>query len=146
IEVQLPFIQFIYSEAPRILPIAMKEQSPRTAEALAEELLEGVKKLGRDAIFIASTDMSHYEPHDLVMKKDLETFEKIAQGDTRKFFEHIVKNDVSMCGPGGVMVLMHLSRILGGRAELLKYATSGDVTGERDAVVGYLSARFSLRK
>lgn len=146
IEVQLPFIQFIYGSGVKIIPIAMKEQSPRVAEALASDIMESIRKYGRDAIVVASTDMSHYEPHDIAVKKDMEAFEKISEGDPSKFFEFIVKREVSMCGPGGVMVLMFLQKKLGGgRPVLLKYATSGDVTGDREAVVGYLSARFPIK-
>lgn len=146
VEVQIPFLQHIYGSAVKILPLVMKEQSPRVAEAVARDLLEGIRKLGRDAVLIASTDMSHYEPYDEAIRKDLAAYKKIEEGDPVKFFEFIVKEDISMCGPGGVMVIMHMQRELsGGRAKLLKYATSGDITGDKEAVVGYLSARFPLK-
>jgi len=146
VEVQIPFIQFLYGDGVKIVPIVMKEQSPRVSEALARELLESFEKLGRDAIVIASTDMSHYEPHSTAVRKDLEAFKRISEGDPESFFKFIVENDVSMCGPGGVMVLMHLRKLLGGgEPVLLKYATSGEVTGDMEAVVGYLSARFPAK-
>ncbi|MGC9115089.1 MAG: AmmeMemoRadiSam system protein B [Fervidicoccaceae archaeon] len=146
IEVQLPFIQFIYGDGVKILPIVMKEQSPRVAEALAHELLDSLTKYKRDFLIIASTDMSHYEPHSTASEKDSKAFEKIKEGDPSKFFEFIIKKEVSMCGPGGVMVLMFIRMKLGGANPiLLKYATSGDVTGDREAVVGYLSAMFPIK-
>lgn len=143
IEVQLPFLQFIYGKEVKILPIALKEQTPSIAERIADEIIEASEKLGKDTLIIASTDMSHYEPKEVAAKKDLAAFEKMKSRDIKAFFEFITKNDVSMCGPGGVMVLMHISqKIRAPEPLLLKYATSGDVTGDLEAVVGYLSARF----
>ncbi|MEM4663314.1 MAG: AmmeMemoRadiSam system protein B [Desulfurococcaceae archaeon] len=49
-----------------------------------------------------------------------------------------------MCGPGGIMVLMEIARIMGGKAVLLKHATSGDVQGDKSAVVGYASIKFFI--
>jgi AmmeMemoRadiSam system protein B len=144
IEVQLPFIQYIYEDKDvRILPFSVLNQMPFIAEKLASEIEEAVKTLDKDVIIIASTDMTHYEPHDTARKKDLKAFEMMQTLDHNKFFEYITRNNVSMCGPLGVMVLMILEKKRGGKTpELLKYSTSGEVTGDLEAVVGYLSARF----
>ncbi len=145
IEVQLPFIQYVYKDKVKILPISVLNQMPKIAERLAEELLEAIEELGKDAIIIASTDMTHYEPHDIAVKKDLDTFEIIKTLDHEQLFRFITENNVSMCGPLGVMVLMIIAKKNGGPTpELLKYATSGEITGDKEAVVGYLSARFPL--
>ncbi len=146
IEVQLPFIQYIYGSEVKILPIAVLNQIPPIAEKLAVELDEALEKLGRDAVIIASTDMTHYEPHEKAVEKDMGAFERIRTLDHKSLFEYLIKNNVSMCGPLGVMVLMIEAKRKGaGEPQLLKYATSGEITGDKDAVVGYLSARFPLK-
>ncbi len=143
IEVQLPFIQFVYGNDVRILAIAAMDQRPQTAIALAEELIEALDRLGKDAVIIASTDMSHYEPHEIAVEKDMRAFKAMRTLDPDKLYKVIIENNISMCGPLGAMVLMHMARRLGGKEpEILRYATSGDVTGDKSAVVGYLSAVF----
>ena len=146
IEVQLPFIQYIYKDEDiRILPISVLNQLPNVAEKLAKEILKAKEELNKDIIIIASTDMTHYEPHDNAVKKDLSTFESMTTLDYKQFFKHITTHKITMCGPLGVMVLMIMEKALNNKKPvLLKYATSGDITGEKDAVVGYMSVRFPL--
>ncbi|HEW63656.1 AmmeMemoRadiSam system protein B [Fervidicoccus fontis] len=145
IEVQLPFLQYIFQKDFQILPIVLMRQTPKVVEKIAEELLDATEHLGRDFTIIASSDMSHYEPYDVAKRKDLKAFEMIKKRDINLFYNYLETENVSMCGPGGVMILMTISKMKNGREpEILKYATSGDLTGDKDAVVGYLSAKFPI--
>ncbi len=145
VEVQIPFLQYIFGDV-RIVPIVLMLQTPNIAKDLAEAIYKASEKLGRDIVFIASTDFSHYVPHETAYKKDHMAIEKILNIDPEGLYNTIEKYDISMCGPGPVMTLLYLAKKCGiTRAELLKYATSGDVTGDKGLVVGYASIRVPLK-
>ncbi len=145
VEVQIPFLQYLFGRV-NIVPIVLMLQTPSVAKDLAEAIYEASEKLGRDIVFIASTDFSHYEPHEVAYKKDRLALERILNVDPEGLYEVVNRNNISMCGPGPVMVLLYLAKIYGvTKAELLKYATSGDVTGDRSLVVGYASVRVPLK-
>ena len=142
VEVQVPFLQYLFGSRFRIVPVVMWEQTPETARDLARAVFEASRKLGRDVVFLASSDFTHYEPHEAASKKDAEAIEAILSLDPEKLYSVVNEKNVSMCGPGPVMALLYLARMMGGSgAELLKYATSGDVTGDRSSVVGYAAIR-----
>ncbi len=141
IEVQLPFLQYIFGEV-SIVPIAMLYQTPQIAKDLASAMVEAVRELGRDVVVIASTDMSHYEPHELAVRKDRIVLDRIEALDPEGLYDAVLTRGISMCGPGPAMVMLYFSKSLGAtKGEVLKYATSGDVTGEKAWVVGYAAAR-----
>lgn len=146
LEVQLPFIQYVYGEEVKILPIVALEQTPSVAEAVVAELEEAVEALGRDAVILASTDFNHYDPHDVTFRKDMRAIEAMESLDVEEFYRVVMREDVSVCGPLGVMVLMLLARRRrGGRPEILAHATSGDTSGDLSHTVGYVAAKFPLR-
>jgi len=141
LEVQIPFLQYLFSEV-TIVPITVMYQAPETSKDLAKAITEAVRKLGRDVTIIASSDMSHYEPHEIAVRKDREALEKITSIDPEGLYKIVIEKDISMCGYGPVMTLLYYAKENGGEgAEVLKYATSGDVTGERAWVVGYAAVR-----
>ncbi len=141
IEVQLPFLQYIFEEV-TFIPIAMLYQTPQIAKDLANAIVEAAKELSKDVVVIASTDMSHYEPHELAVRKDRIVLDRIEALDPEGLYDAVLTRDISMCGPGPAMVMLYFSKALGAtRGEVLKYATSGDVTGEKAWVVGYAAAR-----
>jgi AmmeMemoRadiSam system protein B len=131
IEVQLPFIQFFNPNA-KFVPIAMAAQDYETAREVAEELIRACE--GKDVVFIASTDFSHYVPAAEAKKQDHAVIEKILALDPEGVYDTVVRKDVSMCGYGPVMAAMMASQ--GKHAKLLNYATSGDVVPMTE-VVGY---------
>lgn len=131
IEVQLPFIQF-FSDRVKFVPVAMAAQDFETAKEVAEELIGACK--GKDVVFIASTDFSHYVPAAEAQKQDHSVIERILALDAEGVYDTVVRKDVSMCGYGPVMTTMLASG--GKRAQLLNYATSGDVVPMTE-VVGY---------
>jgi AmmeMemoRadiSam system protein B len=141
IEVHIPFLHHIFGNSFKIVPIAMAMQTIEVARDIASAIARAVEDLGRDVIYIASTDWTHYEPHEISVKKDLGALEYVKKLDVEGFYRYIVENNVSACGPGPTMVFIYLAKIWRYReARILKYAASGDVTGERSWVVGYTSS------
>ena len=141
VEVQIPFLQYLFGNI-KIVPIVLMLQTPSVAKDLANAINKASEELNRDIVFIASTDFSHYEPHEIASKKDRMAIDAILDVDPERLYRVIEKYNISMCGPGPVMTLLYLAKIYGvKKAELLKYATSGDVTGDKRLVVGYASIR-----
>jgi AmmeMemoRadiSam system protein B len=131
LEVQLPFLQYIFPEA-TVVPIAMGFQDLETAKVLAQEIKKAAD--GKDVVILASSDMSHYIPPAVAKKQDMRLVDKVLALDPEGVEEVIHKHDISACGYGPIMTM--LMACGGKRAELLRYATSGDVA-PMDEVVGY---------
>jgi len=142
IEVQLPFLQYIFGDF-KFVPIVIMYQVPEIAEDIANSIVEATRKLRRDVVILASSDMTHYEPHEIAYKKDQEVLNAIIKLKPKEVYDIIVNKDISMCGVGPVLTLLYVAIKLGYKnGELLKYATSGDITGDLSAVVGYASVRI----
>jgi len=136
IEVQIPFLQFIYKEKFKILPICMLLQDYETSFELGMSLSKILR--GRSSLIIASTDFSHYVPYSEAYKKDALAGECILKMDAKALSEVIIKEDISMCGPGPVMTTIVAAKELGtSECKRLCYATSGDTSGYKNEVVGY---------
>lgn len=131
IEVQLPFIQYI-SEEFKFVPICMAFQDYDAARSLGETVRDAVR--GKDAIVVASTDFSHYVTSETAREKDGMALEAIERMDVKGLYDVVMEESISMCGYGPVMAMMTACE--GGKARVLKWATSGDVRPMRD-VVGY---------
>ena len=98
----------------------------------------------RKSFAIASSDLTHYEPHDIATMKDRQLVRAIESLDVDQFYETRRKLDLTACGYGPIAAVMTASKILGAKnGKLLQYATSGDTGGSRDAVVGYAAMSFS---
>lgn len=140
LEVQIPFLQFVLGEF-KIVPICMMMQDIHTSMEVGNAIAESVKD--RNVLIIASTDLTHYEPQKSAEKKDKAVIDAILSLNEKKLEKVIYERSISMCGPGPVLAAIRASKLLGAkRAELLKYATSGDVTGDYSAVVGYSSIKI----
>lgn len=131
VEVQLPFLQHISTDF-RFVPITMMDQEFKTARELGGTLGNAIA--GKDVIVVASTDFSHYVPRNVAQTKDHEVIQKILSLDPQGMIKVVAKRNVSMCGYGPVVAM--LTAVGGKQAELLKYATSGDVRPMSE-VVGY---------
>jgi len=141
LEVQLPFLQMIYGDSVPILPICISFQDQETTTALAA----GVANIARKhkTILVASSDLTHYEPAQEARRKDTALISEILKMDPDGFYSTLERLQVTACGFGAISTVMQASKLLGlGKAELLKYASSGDTTGDMAAVVGYGSLRF----
>jgi len=141
IEVQLPFLQFIYPRRFKFVPICMMLQDLQTSIEVGEALAKAAEN--HRAIVLASSDWTHYEPHEQAQSKDKQAIEEALQMNEKKFQEIIEERSVSACGYGPVTAMIHAAKLRGAKSgNLLSYQTSGDVTGDKSAVVGYAAASF----
>jgi AmmeMemoRadiSam system protein B len=144
LEVQLPFLQRIYGDRVPFLPVSLIFQDVDTAMALSAALAKVVR--GRRAVLVASSDLTHYEPADVARKKDTALIDQILKMDLDGFYSTLERLDVTACGYGAIATVMETAMSLGLRkAELLKYASSGDTSGDNLQVVGYGALRFVQR-
>ena len=140
VEVQLPFTQHLFKDF-RIVPICVMDQRLSAMKELGSRLAE---VLSDGHMVIASTDFSHYVPNNTAYSNDMKAIEAIKSLNEDKLFEEIGKHDISMCGYGGVAAAIAYAKLKGAKTgQLLKYMTSGDVTGDKSAVVGYASLVLS---
>ena len=138
LEVQLPFLQYSYGNNFRIVPICMMDQSESVSSRLGEILYSLIE--GENIVVIASSDLTHYQPHRVAEKEDKLILKAILSLDYRELGKIIRRGNFSLCGPGPVMTLISVATHLGAKKiKLLQYATSGDITGDYRAVVGYAS-------
>jgi MEMO1 family protein len=143
LEVQLPFIQSLRPDATMVpvavSPMARYEQIAELGQAAAA----AVRRSGREVLLVASTDMSHYISAEEARLKDFLAIQKILDVDARGLFETVRGEDISMCGFQPTAAVLVAAAALGAtRGELVMYATSGDRTGDHDAVVGYAGLKI----
>ena len=144
IEVQLPFLQFIYPRRFRFVPICMMLQDLETSLEVGEAVGRVAKKHG--AAIIASSDWTHYEPQAIAEQKDKVAIHAALEMNEKMFQVEIESERVTACGYGPVTAMIHAAKLIGAdKASLLSYQTSGDVTGETSSVVGYAAASFERR-
>jgi MEMO1 family protein len=144
LEVQLPFLQCIRKDDTfRIVPIIMNLQDIETAKVVGRTIAQAIKSASTKALLIASSDFTHYEPNEEAHRKDLELIDTILSLDVSSFYAVLERLDISACGYGAIASIMFAVKELGAsKAELLRYATSGDTTGDKSSVVGYASIVF----
>ena len=136
-EVQLPFLQ-TRKQGCTFVPIALGTGRYEILEALGEAVAGAVQDVGERVLLIASSDMNHYENDTVTRHKDHKAIERILVMDPRGLFDVVMNEDISMCGFGPTVAMLTAARRLGATGtELVKYATSGDVSGDRERVVGY---------
>lgn len=136
-EVELPFLQLRQPDL-AFVPIALGTGQFELLEQLGEALADVVAAQKDHILIVASSDMNHYESDAVTRAKDHRAIERILTLDPRGLFDVVTQQDISMCGFGPAVAMLTAARKLGAKsAELVKYATSGDVSGDRDMVVGY---------
>lgn len=139
LEVELPILQYFRRDF-KIVPIAIKTGNLSALNEIAQSLAGVINENGlkSSVIFIASSDMTHYELQESAEKKDALAIEAICALDEQRLREAIKEFDISMCGFAPVAVLIKAAKILGAKTgKLIKYQTSGDATGDTASVVGY---------
>lgn len=140
IEVQIPFLQYLFGRSLRILPICMGMQDEETAVEVGNLVANLVSKNGKKVVFIASSDFTHYQPAEVAKEIDNEVIEAILDLDVSVMYDRLYKRNASVCGYGPIAAMLTASKKLGGsRATLLNYTNSGTVSGDMNAVVGYAS-------
>jgi AmmeMemoRadiSam system protein B len=136
-EVELPFLQLQQQEL-RFVPIALGTSQFAPLEQLGNAIAEVILARTDPVLMVASSDMNHYESDALTRIKDQRALDKILSLDPRGLHEVVTQENISMCGFGPAVAMLTAARKLGAKsAQLVKYATSGDVSGDRDMVVGY---------
>ncbi len=137
LEVQLPFLQYFKADV-RIVPIILAHARGSVYKKIGKELAGAIKESKRQVVILASSDMTHYEPQEAARKKDNKAIEAILNLDVDELLERVAILDISMCGYAPVTVLISAAKELGAtKAELVKYQTSGDASGDYRSVVGY---------
>jgi len=146
LEVQLPFLQFVYGErCPMICPICVCWYPFGNVDEVAEDAraIGGViaKVAGRRrVVVIASTDMSHQVSHERAQRMDRMAIDAILALEPERLLRTVVQRGITMCGPVPVAIALSYCLARGPHeASLLRYCTSGDMTGDRGSVVGYAS-------
>jgi AmmeMemoRadiSam system protein B len=138
LEMQLPFLQRLAPAVP-IVPLVMGYQTPQTARALGDALAAALK--GRRALLVASTDLSHYHDAKTAKALDAIVIDCVSQLDADRLQHALDVQPEHACGGGPTVAVMRAAQQLGARdAVVLNYADSGDVSGDKSAVVGYLAA------
>lgn len=143
LEVQLPFLQYVFGGGFKIVPIGMYLQDLLVSRKLGHAIARVLKELGVKTYIVASSDFTHYEEARKAAEKDRAAIDAVLRLDEKGLYDVIVERDVTACGYGAVMTLIAAAKDLAPvKARLLKYANSGDVTGDYSEVVGYASICF----
>jgi AmmeMemoRadiSam system protein B len=138
LEVQLPFMHHVGGPEVTFVPITIGTGSWNRLAELGSAIAETVQKVDSSALIIASSDMNHYESDVITRVKDRKAIDQILAMDALGLYEVVEREDISMCGYGPVTAMLTAARILGAsKAELVKYATSADVSSDFERVVGY---------
>ena len=141
LEVQIPIMQEMYSDF-KILPISMINQNKDAAKDIGLAIVKIAEK--KKVMIIGSSDFTHYEQNEFAHEQDMALIEPILNLDVKKFYDVLEDRNVSACGYGAIATTMIACKELGAtKGELLKYATSGDITGDTSSVVGYGSIVFT---
>ncbi len=143
LEVQLPFIQYFKKDL-SIVPICISYQASfEDLDELAGAVVAGLKECGQESLIVASTDMSHYVSQEVARQKDFLAIEKIVALDAEGLYAIVREEDISMCGYQPTAVAILAAKAMGAKkAELIRYQTSGETTGDYNEVVGYAGLRI----
>jgi AmmeMemoRadiSam system protein B len=137
VEVELPFLQTILPDV-TFVPIALGTRRFEILQALGKAMAAVIAGRSGPVLIVASSDMNHYENDAVTRIKDHKAIDRILALDARGLFEVVAAENISMCGFGPVVAMLTAAAQLGARqAELVKYCTSGDVSGDQEMVVGY---------
>jgi len=140
VEIQLPFLQVALG-AFAFVPIVMGTQDLRTCEALADGIWRAAK--GKEVLVVGSSDLSHFHDYEQAKRLDAVVVDLVRKRDARGLARRLEEGSCEACGGGPVIAAMLFAEKAGARGvQVLRYANSGDVTGDRRQVVGYLSAAF----
>ena len=138
LEVQLPFLQKSIDDF-RFVPIVMGEHSQDNIQSLANALANVLKD--QRALIVASTDLSHFYDDEKANSLDQVVVDNIENFDDEQLFQDLQNGECEMCGGGPAIAAMKACKLLGAnKSQVLLYRNSGDITGDRQEVEGYLSA------
>jgi len=137
LEVQLPFLQALAGDF-RFVPIALGTKDYGALEALGHAIAAVLARRAEPVLIVASSDMNHYESDEITRRKDGAALDRVLTLDPRGLYDVVRREGITMCGVGATISMLTAARLLGAtRVELVRYATSGDITGDYREVVGY---------
>jgi len=138
LEVQLPFMQHMRGSEVRFVPITIGTGRLDALEELGRAVAAVIRTEAPDALIIASSDMNHYESDAITRVKDRKAIDQILALNPEGLYDVVRRENISMCGYGPAVSMLTAAKILGAsKAELVRYATSADVSMDFDRVVGY---------
>jgi len=140
IEVQLPFLQFLYGNSFKIVPICFLMQDYDSAVEVGRALEEALD--ATNTVVIASSDMTHYERAETAAAKDQAALKAVTELDAKRFYETVEAQNITACGYGPITALITYAKGVCAKAELLNYHNRGDITGDHSSVVGYAAVNF----
>ena len=144
LEIQLPFLQETLKEF-SLTAIIQGSQDEETSEEMARALAQVLK--GKKVLLLASSDLSHFHAYDQAKNLDKKVLDRVAAFDEKGLMQDLKGDRVEACGGGPMVTVMKTARLLGAtESRVLRYANSGDVTGDRSGVVGYLAAALFRRE
>jgi len=139
IEIELPFLQCALAGSFSLLPIMLRDQSAAMAHALGAAVAQALA--GRRALVVASSDLSHYFPQARAEQLDAEMLRQVAALDPAGVLDTQAAERGQACGPGAMAAMLWAAQAQGAdRAQVVRHATSGDVSGDFEQVVGYGAA------
>ena len=142
LEVQLPFLQRL-APSFKFVPIVIGSSQYADLAALGVALAEVISAEAEPILLIASSDMNHYESEDVTRMKDRKAIDRVLALDPRGLFDTVRNEEITMCGyAAAVATLTAVQRMGAAHAELVRYATSGAITGDFQEVVGYAGMIF----
>jgi len=140
IEVQLPFLQFLFGDAFKIVPICFLMQDYESAVEIGGALEEALD--ATNSVVITSSDMTHYEPAKRAAEKDQAALKAVMDLDAKRFYETVETQNITACGYAPITALITYANGVCAKAQLLNYHNSGDITGDHSSVVGYAAVSF----
>ena len=146
VEIQLPFLQEVLTGGFELIPISLMDQSVSTVKIFASILVEMINSFpeGEESLLIASSDLSHYHNQNQANGLDHRLIESLKNFDLMEFYNNINAQKMEACGYGAIACVRLAAQKLGANQFFVAdYRTSGDISGDRKAVVGYLSAIIS---
>lgn len=143
LEVELPFLQVLAPEF-TFVPVALGTVRFESLVSVGEAIARVLDSMNKDVLLLTSSDLNHYEDEATTQIKDGKAIERLLALDASGLYDTCRNEDISMCGLGPAVAMITALKALGAKkAELVKHATSGDVSGDRDEVVGYAGMVFS---
>lgn len=137
IEVQIPFLQCLHEKA-EFVPIALMSANPEICRDVGHAVAAAVRYSANPALLVASSDMTHYESQEQAKMKDELALQRIIELDPDGLMETVLGNEITMCGVAPVAAMLYACQELGAtEVEMVRYRTSGDMTGDYSQVVGY---------
>ena len=137
LEVQLPFLQFLKNDF-KFVPITLGHIRYDKCAEIGKAIADCIRKEKEPILMIASSDMNHYEEHETTLKKDQRAIDQILARNPEGLYQTVHNEEISMCGIIPTTAMLVAANLLGAKkAELIDHKTSGDVTGDKSAVVGY---------